>query len=173
MNVFYMSGDIALLLGSSSIRKWKNLQCFDAVVNCGISRLTTNELMEYFDHLPNVSPKYILVWIGMNDLINTRNQPKQIIENIQQFTELLLEKYPKSRIIVLSILKSPKIYDLHKDKTVDYINRTLNVYYMAKNNKFISFQNINRYLRDDKYYGVDRFHLNSLGYGILNDRMVI
>jgi len=173
MNVFYMSGDIALLLGSSSIRKWKNSTGFDVVVNCGISRLTTNELTEYFDHLPNISPKYILVWIGMNDVLYSRNQPKQIIENITQFTDLLCKKYPKSRMIVLSILKSPKLYDLQKDKTVDYINRKLKENYMATKNKSVSFQNINRYLRDDKYYGVDRFHLNSLGYAILNEYLDI
>jgi lysophospholipase L1-like esterase len=169
-----MDNDIVLFLGSSSIRKWKtpNMSMNADVINFGMSRLTTNELGKYFDHLPNISPKYILVWIGMNDVLYSRNQPNQIIENITQFTEILLIKFPKSHIVVLSILKSPKLYDLRKDKTVDYINRKLKDYYMATKNKSV-YRNINRYLHDDKYYGVDRFHLNSLGYAKLNEHFVI
>jgi lysophospholipase L1-like esterase len=169
-----------LLLGSSTIKKWKdftmNLQN-EYIINKGISSLTTsylltNEYMEYVCKNIEIQPKYIVIYCGINDVFdNVEN--KQIVNNIQLFLNELHTMFTKSKIIVISLIKSPKVYKEKKLEDVNYINNKIREYCTTMSKK-ISYVNVNKelYTSNGMYFTKDNFHVNELGYKKINKKIL-
>lgn len=169
-----------LLIGSSTIRKWKNftLQIRNTqIINRGISELTTDSLLStnYFDYITSGitrRPKYIVFYCGINDVFDNMEN-KTIIKNIRDFLQELHKIFPSSRIIVISFIKSPKTYKENKIEDVNYINNRLRDYCSIKT-PYLHYVNVNRELQSltTNYFMNDGFHLNELGYEKINKKIL-
>jgi len=176
--------DYILLLGSSFIKRMKKnllkknkyLTEKYKILNYGISRQRTDMILDkkYINKLMKISPlyqienknkiKYIIFYCGNTDLVHTIDKI-EVYKNIIKMIDMLNTLFPESKVLILSILKSPrnKLYNLYKD--IDYINNHLyNMYKSSSNNIYI---NINRQIRN--HYDLDNIHLNEEGYNKLYD----
>lgn len=147
-----------LLLGSSIIMNYKKCKIHNYnIINKGIAGYTVNEI----PLKNNFNPKYMIFYCGNNDLKNNITST-QVILDIQNFINKFQELYPDTKIIILSILLSPKNHQLNLIDDIQYINS-----HLKKINK-IKYININREISHKKYYIEDDVHLNIFGYEKLN-----
>lgn len=174
-----------LLIGSSTIRKWKNFTLDiknEQIINRGISELTTTDLLstKYTDYITNGitrSPKYIVFYCGINDVFDTvynnKTINKTIIKNIRDFLQELHKIFPTTRIIVISLIKSPKAYNKSKTEDINYINNRMRDFCSIKT-PYLQYVNVNRELQSltTNYFMNDGFHLNELGYEKMNEKIV-
>jgi lysophospholipase L1-like esterase len=151
---------VTLLLGSSIMEKWKPQKIYP-VFNCGLGRLTTNLLKDYFELLPDIKASVVLFYCGANDLIYTSIDPKTTVNNINVFLEAVNKKYMGATIYVLSLIRSPKMYHLGHIDAIDYINKRL------EKTKHTHFLSINDVLNDPRDFLKDRHHLSRIGYAKL------
>jgi lysophospholipase L1-like esterase len=169
-----------LLIGSSTIRKWNNFTLHiknEQIINRGISELTTTDLLssKYFDYITSGirrPPKYIIFYCGINDVFdNIAN--KTIIKNTRIFLQELHKIFPSSKIIVISLIKSPKTYNVNKTEDVDYINNRIRDYCSIKT-PYLHYVNVNRELQSltTNYFMNDGFHLHEIGYEKINKKIV-
>lgn len=159
-----------LLLGSSIIRKWKNFtanQKNEEIINMGISGLKTSNLPKYLEKIPNIHPEYILFYCGGNDLLHNGNK-HDVVNNIKMGLDNLVIKFPKSKIIVISLIKSPIMYN-GKINDIDYINNSIRIYSKIIHN--IQYVNVNRILCNKDFFMEDGLHLNDLGYEKMNTKL--
>jgi lysophospholipase L1-like esterase len=126
----------------------------------GISGLKTSNLPKYLEKIPNIHPEYILFYCGGNDLLHNLNK-KDIVNNLQLCLDNLLIKFPKSEIIVISLIKSPIMYN-GKINDIDYVNNSIRKYSKMFHN--IQYVNVNRILCDKDFFMQDGLHLNDSGY---------
>ena len=170
-----------LLIGSSTIRKWKNFTLQiknDQIINRGISELTTTDLLstKYTDYITNgikQQPRYIIFYCGINDVFDTVYNNKTIVKNTRIFLQELHKIFPSSRIIVISLIKSPKTYKENKIEDVNYINNRMRDFCSIKT-PYLHYVNVNRELQSltTNYFMNDGFHLNELGYEKINKKIV-
>jgi len=174
-----------LLLGSSTIKKWKHFTLThitfknELVINRGVSKLTTSSLLtnNYFDFITNginnkQQPKYIVFYCGIND-IHANVENKQIINNSRLFLHKLHKTFTNSRIIVISLIKSPRIYKEKKIEDVNYVNNKIRDYCSIKT-PYLHYINVNKELNSStiNYFMNDGFHLNELGYEKMNKKIL-
>lgn len=170
-----------LLIGSSTIRKWKNFTLHiknEQIINRGISELTTTDLLstKYTDYITSgikQQPKYIVFYCGINDVFDPVYNNKTIIKNTRIFLQELHKIFPSSRIIVISLIKSPKTYKESKIEDVNYINNRMRNFCSIKTH-YLHYVNVNRELQSSttNYFMNDGFHLNELGYEKINKKIV-
>ena len=170
-----------LLLGSSIIKKWgisltTNKKII--IINKGISRLVTKNLLskKYLKMLSYLDkcPKYIIVYVGSNDMKYTSNNLDidimyldKSLNNIILFINILQKMFNNSKIIFISLIKSPYMYENNKIKNINYFNKKLSK--ICKLEKNVIYVNVNKYLDNKIYfYDDDKIHLNEHGYTIIN-----
>jgi lysophospholipase L1-like esterase len=169
-----------LLIGSSTIRKWKDFTLHgknEQTINRGISELTTTDLLstKYTDYITSdirQKPKYIVFYCGINDMFdNIAN--KTIINNTRVFLTELHKIFPSSKIIVISLIKSPKTYKESKTEDINYINNRLRDFCSIKT-PYLHYVNVNKELTLStiNYFMNDGFHLNELGYEKINKKIL-
>jgi lysophospholipase L1-like esterase len=147
-----------LLVGSSIISKYKNIMIENYnIINNGVSGLMTSQL----NINNNDEYDYMIFYCGNNDLKKNINK-QEIVTNIEKYIYEFKKKFPNTNIIILSILTSPKNYELNLIDKIRYINNKL------KNIDNIYYLNINRQLSNKKYYS-DGTHFNSIGYKKLSE----
>jgi lysophospholipase L1-like esterase len=147
-----------LLVGSSIISKYKNIMIENYnIINNGVSGLMTSQL----NINNNDEYDYMIFYCGNNDLKKNINK-NEIVSNIEKYIYKFKKQFPNTKIIILSILFSPKNYELNLIDKIRYINNKL------KNIDNIYYLNINRQLSNKKYYS-DGTHFNYMGYKKLND----
>ena len=159
-----------LLLGSSIIRNWKNFTTNytnEEVINMGKSGLVTTNLPKYLEKIPSIQPEYIMFYCGGNDLLLNINK-NSAVNNLQSFLDDLLTKFPKSKIIVISLIKSPIMYN-GKINDINYINNSIRKYSKMFHN--IQYVNVNRILCNKDFFMEDGLHLNNLGYEKMNNKL--
>lgn len=159
-----------LLLGSSIIKHWKNFTANhqnEEVINMGKSGLVTTDLSKYLEKIPSIKPEYIIFYCGGNDLLGNINE-KNIVNNIELCLDDLLIKFPKSKIIVISLIKSPIMYN-GKIKIIDYINNSIRKY--SNNHSNTIYINVNKILSKKEFFMEDGLHLNTIGYEKMNTKL--
>jgi len=165
-----------LLFGSSIIRNWNNFtlkQVNENIVNKGISGLHTKEL--FSDKVMRIleldpQPKYLFFYCGTNDIVSNVTS-LDIAYNLQKFLQKISRLYPNTTIIVLSLIKSPKLVEFGKTNQIDFVNTALRKF--CKKNDNMVFININLLLDDsNKYFLKDGVHLSSLGYKKINSKLI-
>jgi lysophospholipase L1-like esterase len=155
-----------LLLGSSIIYLFKPKIKNYNIINNGILGLTVNKMLsksflnKYI--ISNNKYDYMIFYCGNNDLKQDISR-KEIVKNIKIFINTFQELYPTTKIIIISILLSPKNYELNLANDIQFINQHL------KKITNILFINVNRELSHEKYYIKDNVHLNNIGYDKLNN----
>lgn len=172
-----------LLFGSSIIRNWNHFTLKNTnenIVNKGISGLHTKELlsntvMRFLELQPQ--PNYLIFYCGTNDILSNVTS-LEIAYNLQKFLQKITKLYPTTKIVVLSLLKSPKLVEFGKTNQIDYVNTTLRKICKKMNN--MVFVNINLLLDDNnntnntnnKHFLKDGLHLSSLGYKKINSKLI-
>jgi len=170
-----------LLIGSSSIRKWKDFTLHlknEQVINRGISQLTTESLLsnKYIDYITNgikQQPKYIIFYCGINDVFETVYNNKTTVKNARIFLQELHKIFPNSRIIVISLIKSPKTYTESKTEDINHINNRVRDFCSIKT-PYLHYVNVNRELQSSttNYFMNDGFHTNELGNEKMNEKIL-
>ena len=170
-----------LLIGSSTIRKWNNFTLHiknEQIINRGISELTTPDLLStkytyYITSGIKQQPKYIVFYCGINDVFDTVYNNKTIIKTTRVFLQELHKIFPSSKIIVISLIKSPKTYNANKTEDINYINNRIRDFCSIKT-PYLHYVNVNRELQSltTNYFMNDGFHLNEIGYEKLNKKIV-
>jgi lysophospholipase L1-like esterase len=170
--------DSILLLGSSIIKKWNNpLHLLKMIIiNKGISRLVTRNLLskKYLSKLYlRKHPKYIVIYIGGNDMQYTNDKLDidnvyldKSLNNISVFINILQKMFNNSKIIFISVIKSPYMYENNKIKNINYFNKKLSK--ICKLEKNVIYVNVNRYLDNKMIFYDDKIHLNEHGYAIMD-----
>jgi len=144
--------------------------------------LTSSSLLSsnYVDYITNGitrKPKYIVFYCGINDVFDTvynnKTISKTIIKNTRVFLQNLHKIFPSSKIIVISLIKSPKTYNANKTEDVNHINNRIRDFCSIKN-PYLHYVNVNRELQSSttNYFMNDGFHLNELGYEKINKKIV-
>jgi len=169
-----------LLIGSSTSEKWKNFTLQiknEHIINRGISGFTTSSLLSsnYVDYITSGirrPPKYIIFYCGINDVFDNMEN-KTIIKNTRVFLTELHKIFPTTRIIVVSLIKSPKTYNANKTEDINYINNRIRDFCSIKT-PYLHYVNVNRELQSltTNYFMNDGFHLNELGYEKINKKIV-
>lgn len=158
-----------LLLGSSIVKQWKSFYIYDNdIINKGISGLLTNSLLssQYLNEISKVKkPEYILFYCGGNDL-RKNIEPHIILNNIIKFIQELQNMFLDSHIIIISIIKSPIMYEKNRIENIDHINKYLKKTSKIKNNLF--YIDVNKELDNSIYFKKDMLHINHIGYNRLN-----
>lgn len=99
-----------LFVGSSSIRMWENLRMSFPnlkVINRGFGGSRLEDVNHYFDKIvAPYKPKTIVLYAGEND-VNEGITPETLLESYRQFSKMVHEKLPKTKIIYVSIKPSP------------------------------------------------------------------
>ena len=147
------------------------------IINKGISSMTTrylltNEYIEYICKNIEIHPKYIVFYCGINDIfVPTEN--KLIVNNIRLFLDETHKIFTKSKIIVISLIKSPKVYKKRKTEDVNYINNKIRDY-CSTMTPYLHYVNVNKelYTSNGRYFAKDDFHVNELGYEKINKKIV-
>ena len=164
------SDSCILFVGSSSIRKWNDLEIVFSplpVVNRGFGGSTFPELIYYADELIfSYNPSTILIYEGDNDQYFLK--PREILECACYLEELIHSRLPNSKLYFLSVKPSPTRRD--KIKNSIETNKYLELLTEAKENTY--YINVWDFMFDEysKIRGdlflKDSLHLNDKGYEI-------
>ncbi len=177
-----MSNNI-LLFGSSIIKKWANPPMINKktiIINKGMAGYITKNLLEtkYLQDiflLKKYNPKYIIIYCGSNDIRKYTNNKLDIdynllndsYSNILLFINIIKKIFKNSTIILISIIKSPLMYELNKISNINYFNKKLLNYVAHEKN--ILYVDVNKDLDNKvKYFEKDKLHLNYDGYEKMN-----
>jgi hypothetical protein len=169
--------EIILFTGSSSIRKWDNIDEYfpdHQVINTGFGGSQMRDLLFFADRLIlKYMPNKVLIYEGDNDIA----WGKSVIE-IMLSTDSLIRKLksnnPDIEIILISAKPSPARWEL-KDSYLalnnafkNYCNTNSNVYYadvwdvmLDKNGKPIS-----------ELFVADSLHMSTSGYDLWADELI-
>ncbi len=159
-----------LFVGSSSIRKWKNLkEDFSpiAVINRGFGGSTFPELIYYSDKLIfKYQPQIIVIYEGDNDQYFLK--PLEIIKNVCYLEKIIHKKLPNSKVFFLSVKPSPARRNKLKSMLVTniylqrYAEETPNTYFLNIWDKMFDKKGK---IKSDIFLS-DSLHMNTKGYQI-------
>lgn len=161
--------DIALFVGSSSIRAWTSLETDMSphpVLNRGFGGSTLPEVNHYFDRLvATYNPKQIFLYCGENDLAMTFT----VEETVNAFIEFIghcKEKLPNTDIVFLSMKPSPSrwhLWDKYVEANAQIKNITVlsnQLHYVDVGESMLTEAN----LPDESIFIDDMLHMKPEGY---------
>lgn len=163
--------DPILFIGSSSIRKWNDLQeVFGSynVMNRGIGGAVIDDIIYYLDDLVFAyNPRQIVIYVGDNDLPKEQNTPRVILDKTIELFNAIRKRLPQVSIVYIAIKPSP-VREKHLQKckeTNDLIKEFLST---QQNAKFVDV--FTPMLKDGKprpeLFVSDRLHMNAQGYAL-------
>lgn len=163
--------DPILFVGSSSIRKWNDLQeVFGSynVVNRGIGGAVIDDIIYYLDDLVFAyNPRQVVIYVGDNDLPKEQNTPRVILDKTIELFNAIRKRLPQVSIVCIAIKPSPaREKHLQKCKeTNDLIKEFLST---QENAQFVDV--FTPMLKDGKprpeLFVSDRLHMNAQGYAL-------
>ncbi|NOZ47536.1 MAG: G-D-S-L family lipolytic protein [Chlorobi bacterium] len=160
---------VILFTGSSSIRKWTNIQDYFPqfkIINTGFGGSEMSDLLYFVDELIfNYSPYKIFIYEGDNDIASGK-KPQSIIETTDSLVQKIITKYPAIQIYIISA--KPSILRWNLKNNYIKLNQLYSNY--CNNNAQVEFINIwdimldeNREVKKDIFLE-DELHMNSKGY---------
>jgi len=162
-----------LFVGSSSFRKWTDVQSYfpnHTIINRGFGGSTLPDLIHYIpDIVWPYHPKQIVIYCGENDIAeDTTITPMQILNRVKTVLKLIREKYPTIPVDYVSIKPSPsRVQWLSKMKAA---NQLIQQYLKTQaNTKFVNV--FDAMLNKDgtinqSIFLNDELHMNANGYHI-------
>ena len=100
-----------LFIGSSSIRKWDDLERTFAdfvVMNRGIGGAVVNDIIYYANDIVfPYQPRQIVMYVGENDIVNDATTADSIFVRTKQLIQKIRLKLPDIPIVYISIKPSP------------------------------------------------------------------
>ncbi|GAA3944339.1 GDSL family lipase [Chitinophaga oryziterrae] len=161
-----------LFIGSSSIRKWNDLERTFAdyvVLNRGIGGAVVNDITYYLNDIVfPYHPRQIVIYVGENDLPDEQSTADSVLNRTKRLIEGIRAKLPEISILYISIKPSPS-REKYQPKAIE-ANRLIREY--LKEDKNITFIDVfslmltpEGKLRPELFVG-DMLHMNGQGYKI-------
>jgi len=164
-----------LFIGSSSIRKWDDLERTFAdyvVMNRGIGGAITNDIIYYANDIVfPYHPRQIVIYVGENDAPDEKTTADSILNRTKHLMTVLRTQLPDVPIVYLAMKPSPsRVKYQNKVKTAnDLIRAYLKT---EKNTTFIDIYTLmltpDGKLRPELFVE-DMLHMNKDGYQIWRD----
>lgn len=162
-----------VFVGSSSFRKWQNVQSYFpgyTIINRGFGGSVLPDVIRYAnDIIIPYHPKQVLVYCGDNDLASSDTiTPAIVASRFKQLFNIIRAKLPATTITYVSIKPSPSRYRLMA-KMID-ANKMIETFLKSqKNTSFIDV--FHPMLMDDgkaipSIFLEDSLHMNAKGYAI-------
>lgn len=162
--------DAVLFVGSSSIRMWPTRECFEdlAVINRGFGGSQISDVNSFAKRIVlRYKPKVIVFYAGDND-IAAGESARQVFDDYMEFTKLVRQALPNTRIIFISIKPSGSRWSLwpvmnRANKMIkDFSDTDRRLFYFDAATPLLDSEskpNLELFLGD-------KLHLNSKGYEI-------
>lgn len=170
--IYQAPDNCILFVGSSSIRKWDDLQeAFGnyKVLNRGIGGAYINDITDNLNTLVFAyKPRQIVLYVGENDLAKKEETPDTILNRTIRIYQLIREKLPGVPIIYIGLKPSP-VRDRYRDKLI-VCNKLLQQFF-AKEPNFAFLDVYTLMLNGDGSYRKEIFqsdmlHMKKNGYAI-------
>jgi lysophospholipase L1-like esterase len=161
-----------LFIGSSSIRKWDDLERTFAkykVMNRGIGGAVVNDITRYANDIVfPYHPRQVVIYVGENDLVDEQSTADSILVRTRRLLQLIREGLPGIPIVYISIKPSP-VREKYLDKAIAANNLIREYISTQKNMAFVDV--FHKMLTADgkpmpELFIEDRLHLNPDGYRI-------
>lgn len=161
-----------LFVGSSSIRKWNDLERTFAsyvVMNRGIGGAVTNDITRYLDDIVfPYHPRQIVIYVGENDLPQQTTTADSVLARTKLLIGAIRAKLPEVPIVYISMKPSPS-RDAFREKCKQ-ANALIKAFIMGE--KLISYVDIFSPMLDKdghsrpELFVQDMLHMNAKGYAI-------
>jgi lysophospholipase L1-like esterase len=164
-----------LFTGSSSIRKWDDLErtfSSDVVMNRGIGGAVVNDITYYLnDVVFPYHPRQIVIYVGENNLTDKMTTADSILNMTKRLFRAIRTKLPDVPLIYISIKPSP-VREMYMDKAKEANSLIRNFTKTEKNVVFVDVFSL-MISPDGKprpeLFGNDMLHMNQNGYAIWRD----
>lgn len=160
-----------LFVGSSSIRKWNDLQrVFGSynVINRGIGGAVIDDIIYFSDDLIfDYAPRQIVLYVGENDLPKEDESPELILKKTVDLINLVRKKIPGVPIVYIAMKPSP-VRDQYMDKCKK-ANELIKKYIKALDNaSFVDVYSpmVKNGKSRPELFVKDMLHMNADGYKI-------
>jgi lysophospholipase L1-like esterase len=171
-NIYTPPDHPILFIGSSSIRKWDDLERTFAkyvVMNRGIGGAEVNDITRYVSDLViPYHPRQIVIYVGENDMVNASTTADSILLRTQRLFQAIRAALPEIPIVYISIKPSP-VREKYLDKAVaanqlirNYIRSQKNMVFTDIFHKMLNAEGKPR----PELFISDRLHMNKQGYKI-------
>jgi len=160
-----------LFIGSSSIRKWTDLEKRfpnAPIIRRGVGGCELWQVVDYYTPyiLFPYQPRKIFIYAGENDIAGGKTG-KFVFEEFQKLWEMINKKLPKTTIYFMSVKPSPSRAKFIGE--VSIANELIRNYLKNKKNSvYIDVSTIilkrNTTVSDSSLFEKDLLHLNSKGY---------
>jgi hypothetical protein len=160
-----------LFIGSSSIRKWTDLEkrfSNEPIVRRGVGGCELSQLVKYYTPyiLFPYHPHKIFIYAGEND-IAAGEKADSVFTNFKVLWTMIRHELPDTKIYFMSIKPSPSRIKFHDE--FDKANKMVKDYLAGKPNSLYVDMNPSIYKRetttpDSSLFEKDYLHLNSSGY---------
>jgi len=161
-----------LFIGSSSIRKWDDLErTFSkyVVMNRGIGGAMVNDIINYVnDIIFPYHPRQVVIYVGENDIVNEHTTPDSVFVRTRRLIQIIRTGLPDIPIVYISIKPSP-VREKYLDKSIAANNLIRNYIRSQKNIVFTDVfkQMINAEGKPrPELFISDMLHMNREGYKI-------
>lgn len=167
-----------LFTGSSSIRKWDDLEISFAsykAMNRGIGGAVINDIIFYANDLIfSYKPRQIVLYIGENDLGDEASTPDSILARTKHLFQVIREKMPKVPVVYISIKPSP-VRDRFMAKAIncnqlikEFLKTDPHTVYVDVFSKMITSEGKSM----PELFLDDMLHMNRKGYAIWYDALL-
>jgi lysophospholipase L1-like esterase len=172
-SVHFPPKNAILFLGSSSFRKWQDVQKYfprHTIINRGFGGSTIPDAIHYADEIVfPYEPKQVVIYEGDNDLASSnRITPDSVLNRFKQLFNLIRNKLPNTSIAFVSIKPSPSRERLMPE--MREANSLIKSFLKdKKNSAFIDVYHkmLNKDGSPDKSLFIeDELHMNAKGYAI-------
>jgi len=160
-----------LFIGSSSIRKWTDLEkrfANEPIIRRGVGGCELWQIVDYYTPyiLFPYQPRKIFIYAGENDIAAGKSG-KFVFEEFQKLWEMINRKLPNTTIYFMSVKPSPSRAKFFAE--VEIANKLITNYLANKpNSAFIDVSTTilkrNTTVSDSSLFESDLLHLNSKGY---------
>lgn len=162
---------LVVFAGSSSIRKWKDVQSYFPefnVINNGFGGSQFSDLIYFYNELIlKQSPEILFIYEGDND-ISAGKKPSKIIKQAKKLVTMVKSGLPQTKIIFIAPKPSIARWSLKKDYIK--LNKKLEKYCKKQDNvEFADVWNIMLDENGNVYQDIfieDGLHMNKKGYDL-------
>jgi hypothetical protein len=163
---------VLLFTGSSSIRKWKNIDsCFPDynIIRNGFGGSHFSDLIFFYDDLiagfSKYDPDVLFIYEGDNDIANGK-KPSHIVKEAKQLLTMIRTDFQETPVVFISAKPSISRWNFKKEYIT--LNKKLKKFCSKKDNVyFVDVWSVmmdeNGRLRDDLFLD-DKLHMNNTGY---------
>ncbi|WP_428329840.1 GDSL-type esterase/lipase family protein [Mucilaginibacter sp.] len=160
-----------LFIGSSSIRKWTDLEQRFAgkpIIRRGVGGCELWQIVDYYTPyiLFPYQPRKIFIYAGENDIAGGKSG-KFVFAEFQKLYEMINKKLPEATVYFMSVKQSPSRAKYYGEVIIannlikNYLNNKPNTAFIDVNTVILK---ANPAIPDSSLFGPDYLHLNNKGY---------